>query len=32
MLDNLPAEPATATARTAVPRTLPKPFSPVDGG
>jgi beta-lactamase class A len=30
MLDNLPATPATA--RTAVPRTLPKPFSPVDGG
>jgi beta-lactamase class A len=33
MLDNLPAAPATArTARTAVPRTLPKPFHPVDGG
>jgi beta-lactamase class A len=32
MLDNLPATPATATARTATPRSLPKPFHPVDGG
>ncbi|MFB9361709.1 serine hydrolase [Actinoplanes nipponensis] len=31
MFDNLPAAPAT-TARTAVPRTLPKPFHPVSGG
>jgi beta-lactamase class A len=32
MLDNLPAAPVSATARTAVPRTLPKPFHPVNGG
>ncbi|MFI7546895.1 serine hydrolase [Actinoplanes sp. NPDC049599] len=32
MLDNLPAVPATAKARSAVPRTLPKPFHPVSGG
>ncbi|WP_092545608.1 serine hydrolase [Actinoplanes derwentensis] len=34
LFDNLPAVPATlSTARTSsVPRTLPKPFSPVNGG
>ena len=31
MLDNLPDGPAT-TARSAAPRTLPKPFHPVKGG
>lgn len=34
MMDNLPtaAAPASLKARSAVPRTLPKPFSPVKGG
>jgi beta-lactamase class A len=32
MLDNLPAAPASAKARTALPRTLQKPFHPVSGG
>jgi beta-lactamase class A len=32
MLDNLPAVPAATKARSAVPRTLPKPFHPVNGG
>ncbi|WP_433719855.1 serine hydrolase [Actinoplanes sp. CA-051413] len=32
MLDNLPAVPTSATARSAVPRSLPKPFHPVNGG
>jgi beta-lactamase class A len=32
MIDNLPAVPPAATARAAVPRTLPKPFHPVNGG
>ena len=32
MLDNLPAAPTSAKARTALPRTLQKPFRPVSGG
>jgi beta-lactamase class A len=32
MLDNLPAVPAGVSARAAVPRSLPKPFRPVNGG
>src|SRR5690349_12369144 len=32
MLDNLPAVPTSVSARKAVPRTLPKPFHPVNGG
>jgi beta-lactamase class A len=32
MFDSLPAAPAGVTARSAVPRTLPKPFHPVNGG
>ncbi|MGW4942595.1 serine hydrolase [Actinoplanes sp. NPDC004185] len=32
MMDNLPAVPTSATARSAVPRSLPKPFHPVSGG
>jgi beta-lactamase class A len=32
MMDNLPAVPTTAAARSAVPRSLPKPFHPVNGG
>jgi beta-lactamase class A len=32
LFDNLPAVPVSANARSAVPRTLPKPFHPVKGG
>jgi len=32
MLDNLPSAPTSAKARTALPRTLQKPFHPVSGG
>jgi hypothetical protein len=32
MIDNLPATPTATTTRTAVPRTLPKPFHAADSG
>ncbi|MEV6301134.1 serine hydrolase [Actinoplanes sp. NPDC051861] len=32
LFDNLPPVPETRTARSAVPRSLPKPFHPVNGG